>query len=330
VTTATPRAERRALSTSRSVALVFPGQGSQYVGMGRDLIERSPRAASVMEGADEALGFPLSRLILEGPAEELDQTINAQPALLATSVAFLEGMREAADAAGIEVQPRRMAGHSAGQYAAAVAAEALDFRDALHLVRERGRLMQAQGGEGGMGAVVGLSDEQVDEIVSQARRHGEISVANQNAPGQIVLSGVLPALVFALEMAKTVGARRSVRLTVSVASHSPLMRRAQRDFAGILSKAPFREPKVPILGNVHASLIGSADGLRAELSEHLVHGVQWTAAVHSMAASGITDFLEVGPGRVLTGLIKRIVPDSRARSLDGSELDPRYLLAEDS
>jgi [acyl-carrier-protein] S-malonyltransferase len=149
VTTATPRAERRALSTSRSVALVFPGQGSQYVGMGRDLIARSPRAASVMEGADEALGFPLSRLILEGPAEELDQTINAQPALLATSVAFLEGMREAADAAGIEVRPRRMAGHSAGQYAAAVAAEALDFRDALHLVRERGRLMQAQGGEGG-------------------------------------------------------------------------------------------------------------------------------------------------------------------------------------
>jgi [acyl-carrier-protein] S-malonyltransferase len=181
-----------------------------------------------------------------------------------------------------------------------------------------------------MGAVVGLSDEQVDEIVTQARRHGEISVANQNAPGQIVLSGVLPALVFALEMAKTVGARRSVRLTVSVASHSPLMKRAQRDFAGILSKAPFREPKVPILGNVHASLIGSADGLRAELSEHLVHGVQWTAAVHSMAASGITDFLEVGPGRVLTGLIKRIVPDSHARSLDGSELDPRYLLAEDS
>jgi [acyl-carrier-protein] S-malonyltransferase len=298
------------------LAFVFPGQGSQYVGMGADLLERSPVAVRVYERADAALGMPLSRLILEGPAEELDRTINAQPAILATSVAFLEALREQAQSAGVEVEPLRLAGHSAGQYAAAVAADAIDFESALRLVRERGRIMQERGIEGGMGAVIGLTDEQVHEIVEQAREHGEISVANKNAPGQIVLSGVIPALVFALEMSKTVGARRAVRLTVSVASHSPLMRRARDEFSQILARVPFREPRVPMLGNVHASVIHTADGLRNELSEHLVHGVQWTETVRRMVAGGVTDFVEVGPGRVLTGLIKRITPTANARSVD--------------
>jgi [acyl-carrier-protein] S-malonyltransferase len=305
-----------AASPPRVHALVFPGQGSQYVGMGREVVERSPAAAAVLERADAVLGFPLSRLILEGPADELDQTVNAQPAILATSVAFLEAMRADAEAAGVEIRPRALAGHSAGQYAAAVAADAIDFADALNLVRERGRIMQERGIEGGMGAIIGLSDEQVHDIVNQARAHGEISVANKNAPGQIVLSGVIPALVFALEMSKTVGARRAVRLTVSVASHSPLMRRARDEFTQILARVPFREPRVPMLGNVHASVIHTADGLRHELSEHLVHGVQWTETVRRMVAGGVTDFVEVGPGRVLTGLIKRISPTANARSVD--------------
>lgn len=302
----------------RAHAFVFPGQGSQYVGMGAALVEHSPAAAAVMERADAALGFPLSRLILEGPAEALDLTINAQPAILATSVAYLEALRADADAAGVGLMPRAMAGHSAGQYAAAVAADALDFEEALHLVRERGRIMQERGIEGGMGAVIGLTDDQVHDVVESAREHGEISVANANAPGQIVLSGVIPALVFALEMSKTVGARRAVRLTVSVASHSPLMRRARDEFGQILSKVPFREPKVPMLGNVHASLIESADGLRRELSEHLVHGVQWTDTIRRMAADGVTDFVEIGPGRVLTGLIRRIAPDAHTHAVDAS------------
>lgn len=301
---------------ARTVAFVFPGQGSQYVGMGADLVARSPAAAAAFERADAALGIPLSRMILEGPAEELDQTINAQPAILATSVAFLEAMREEAREAGIEIVPRAVAGHSAGQYAAAVAADAIDYADALRLVRERGRIMQERGIDGGMGAVIGLSDEQVDEIVLAAREHGEISVANANAPGQIVLSGVIPALVFALEMSKTVGARKAVRLTVSVASHSPLMRRARDEFGRILTKVPFRDPKVPMLGNVHASVIHTAEGLRLELSEHLVHGVQWTATVRRMASNGITDFVEVGPGRVLSGLIRRISPEAVTHALD--------------
>jgi [acyl-carrier-protein] S-malonyltransferase len=303
-------------SPTRVHAFVFPGQGSQYVGMGSALLERSPEAAAVMEKADAALGFPLSRLIAEGPAEELNETINAQPAILATSVAYLEAMRAQAAEAGVELSPRSVAGHSAGQYAAAVAAEAIDFETAIRLVRERGRIMQERGIEGGMGAIVGLSDEQVDEVVESARRHGEISVANANAPDQIVLSGVIPALVFALEMSKTIGARRAVQLTVSVASHSPLMRRARDEFGRILTRVPFRDPKVPMLGNVHATVIETADGLRRELTEHLVHGVQWTETVRRMAADGVTDFVEIGPGRVLTGLIKRIVPGTNVHPTD--------------
>ena len=295
---------------------MFPGQGSQYVGMGADLVTRSPAAAAAYERADAALGVPLSRMILEGPAEELDQTVNAQPAILATSVAFLEAMREEAAEAGVEIVPSALAGHSAGQYAAAVAADAIDYADALRLVRERGRIMQERGIDGGMGAVIGLSDQQVDEVVEAAREHGEISVANKNAPGQIVLSGVIPALVFALEMSKTVGARKAVRLTVSVASHSPLMRRARDEFGRILARVPFRDPKIPMLGNVHASVIHTADGLRSELTEHLVHGVQWTASVRRMAAGGVTDFVEVGPGRVLSGLIRRISPDAAVHVVD--------------
>ncbi len=301
---------------SRRIAYVFPGQGSQYVGMGAELLERSPAAVAAFERADAALGFPLSRLILEGPAEELDLTVNAQPAILATSVAYLDAMREDARAAGVDIVPMALAGHSAGQYAAAVAADAIDYADALRLVRERGRIMQERGIAGGMGAVVGLSDEQVHDIVDAAREHGEISVANANAPGQIVLSGVIPALVFALEMSKTVGARKAARLTVSVASHSPLMRRARDEFGRILARVPFRDPAVPMLGNVHGTVISTADGLRIELTEHLVHGVQWTATVRRMVGDGVTDFVEVGPGRVLSGLIRRISPEANTHQVD--------------
>jgi len=305
-----------AVSGPQKIAFVFPGQGSQYVGMGADLVARSATAADAFERADAALGLPLSRLILDGPADELDLTVNAQPAILATSVAYLLAMRDEARDAGIEIVPRAMAGHSAGQYAAAVAADAIDYADALRLVRERGRIMQERGIEGGMGAVIGLSDEQVHEIVDAAREHGEISVANANAPGQIVLSGVIPALVFALEMSRTVGARKAARLTVSVASHSPLMRRARDEFGRILARVPFRDPQVPMLGNVHGTIINTADGLRIELTEHLVHGVQWTTTVRRMVSGGVTDFVEVGPGRVLSGLIRRISPESETHQVD--------------
>lgn len=300
-------------------AFVFPGQGSQYVGMGASLAGSSPVAAAIFERADAALGFPLSRLIFEGPADELDATINAQPAILAASFAALEHLRERARAAGVVLNPLAVAGHSAGQYAAAIAAGAIDFDEAVRLVRERGRIMQERGIHGGMGAVIGLSEEQAEEVVEQARELGEISVANINAPGQVVLSGVIPALVFALEMSRTVGARRAVQLTVSVASHSPLMRHARDEFAKVLERVAFRDPAVPVVGNVHATMIRSAEGLREELTEHLVHGVQWVATVRNMATIGVTDFVEIGPGRVLTGLIKRISPEVQAHALDDAD-----------
>ncbi len=312
----TKNSHARNSSRSRTIAFVFPGQGSQYVGMGADLVARSPAAADALERADAALGMPISRMILEGPAEDLDRTVNAQPAILATSMAFLESIRTEARDAGIQIKPIAMAGHSAGQYAAAVAADAIDYIDALRLVRERGRIMQERGIAGGMGAVIGLSDEMVHEIVQEARQHGEISVANANAPGQIVLSGVIPALVFALEMSRTVGARKAARLTVSVASHSPLMRRARDEFGKILTRVPFRDPQVPMLGNVHASVINTAEGLRSELTEHLVHGVQWSATVRRMVSGGVTDFVEVGPSKVLSGLIRRISPDVETHHAD--------------
>jgi [acyl-carrier-protein] S-malonyltransferase len=278
-----------------------------------------------MERADAALGFPLSRLIAEGPADELDMTVNAQPAILATSVAYLEALRADAARAGVELHPVALAGHSAGQYAAAVAADAIDFETAMRLVAERGRIMQERGIDGGMGAVIGLTDEQVDEVVDRAREHGEISIANQNAPGQIVLSGVVPALVFALEMSRSVGARKAVQLTVSVASHSPLMRRARDEFGRILAMVPFRDPAVPMLGNVHASVIQTAEGLRRELTEHLVHGVQWTNTIRHMAADGVTDFVEIGPGRVLSGLIRRIAPGAQVHPVDSPGAEPIWL-----
>ncbi len=311
-------------AAARRIAFVFPGQGSQYVGMGAAVVERSPAAADAFERADAALGFPLSRMILEGPAEDLDLTVNAQPAILATSVAYLYAMRDEAREAGIEIVPEALAGHSAGQYAAAVAADAIDYADALRLVRERGRIMQERGIAGGMGAVVGLSDEQVHEVVDAAREHGEISVANANAPGQIVLSGVIPALVFALELSRSVGARKAARLTVSVASHSPLMRRARDEFGRILARVPFRDPKVPMLGNVHGTVISTADGLRIELTEHLVHGVQWTTTIRRMVGDGVTDFVEVGPGRVLSGLIRRISPEAGTHQVD-APIDKAWL-----
>ena len=321
----TPGSDPARSAAPRAHAFVFPGQGSQYVGMGAALLERSPEAVAVMARADAALGFPLSRLIAEGPAEELDQTINAQPVILATSVAYLEALRAEASRAGVQLRPVALAGHSAGQYAAAVAADAIDFETAMRLVHERGRIMQERGIDGGMGAVIGLTDEQVDEIVDRAREHGEISVANQNAPGQIVLSGVIPALVFALEMSRTVGARKAVQLTVSVASHSPLMRRARDEFGRILALVPFRDPAVPMLGNVHASVIHTAEGLRRELTEHLVHGVQWTNTVRHMAADGVTDFVEIGPGRVLSGLIRRIAPNADVHPIDSPGLERIWL-----
>ncbi len=294
------------------LAFVFPGQGSQSVGMGRALADASPAAASVFAAADRALGVSISSLAWDGPAERLDLTENAQPALLATSIAILEALRERWAAAGVAApSPAFAAGHSMGQYSALVAAGALSIEDGVRLVRERGRLMQAsgQGRDGAMAALIGLDDARLPELVAGASSEGTFVVANRNAPGQVVVSGVRSAVEAGAELARTLGAKRAIVLPVSVAAHSPLMTEAADGMRAALAGIAFNDPAPALLANADARPIETAEACRTELVEHLTTGVDWIRIVERMVADGVTTFVEVGPGRVLTGLIKRIAPD---------------------
>ncbi len=300
-------------------AFVFPGQGSQTVGMGRIVAAGSPAATAVFAQANEALGESISSLAWDGPADLLDRTENAQPALLTTSIAYLAAVRRRWAEAGLgDPQPAFYAGHSMGQYSAMVAAGVLDLGDAIRLVRERGRLMQASGGgrEGRMAAIIGLDEARLSELVDQARSHGEFEVANRNSPGQVVVSGERTAVEASLNIARELGAKRAIELPVSVAAHSPLMADAADGMRSALADIRFRDPSAPLLGNRDARLLTTGEQARTELIEHLTAGVDWVLAVETMAAAGVERFLEIGPGRVLTGLIKRIVPDLEALATD--------------
>jgi [acyl-carrier-protein] S-malonyltransferase len=306
------------------IAFVFPGQGSQSVGMGKALVEASPAAAAVMAEADEALGEPISRLAFEGPAEELDLTINAQPALVAVSIAFLAALRERWTAAGVETpSPAYCAGHSMGQYSALVAAGVISLGDAMRLVRERGRQMQAsgRGRSGAMAALIGLDDARIPELIALGGSLGSLTVANRNSPGQIVISGDKAAVEAAVEGARDLGARRAILLPVSVAAHSPLMKDAAEGMALVLAPIVFADPATPLIANADARPITTAAAARGELIEHLTRGVDWVAAVQAMTADGVTTFVEVGPGKVLTGLIKRIAPEATAFATDDASAE---------
>jgi [acyl-carrier-protein] S-malonyltransferase len=294
------------------IAYVFPGQGSQYVGMGRDLATSSPAAAAVFAAADAALGESISSLAWDGPAEQLDRTESAQPAMLATSIAILAALRERWAAAGQrEPAIAVSAGHSMGQYSACVASGVLSLEDGVRLVRERGRRMQASGSgrDGAMAALIGLADAKLPELVRAASAHGTFVVANRNAPGQVVVSGERPAIDAGATLARELGAKRAIVLPVSVAAHSPLMVDAADAMRTTLASVSFHDPAMPMLANADARPITTADGARTELVDHLTAGVDWVAAVEAMTADGVTTFIEVGPGKVLTGLIKRIKPD---------------------
>ena len=302
---------------------VFPGQGSQSVGMGAAVLAASPAARAVMAEADAALGEKLSRLIAEGPSEALESTEQAQPAILAMSIALLAAARERAAAAGRTLEtPERIAGHSAGQYAAAVAAGSLSLADAVRLARRRGELMQASGGgrPGAMAAILGLPENAEASVVDAGRAHGVLVLANRNSPGQIVLSGEVDAIERAVAAASAAGAKRAVRLAVSIASHSPLMTEASEAMRTELAAVTVNDPTTPMLANADASLITTADGLRSELANHLTSGVDWIAAVNAMAAVGTKRYVEVGAGRVLSGLIKRIPSAEGAELLSIDEL----------
>jgi [acyl-carrier-protein] S-malonyltransferase len=306
-----------------NIALVFPGQGSQFVGMGRELQAASSAAESVFAQADDILAMPLAEMIANGPADVLEDTINAQPAILTASVAALEAVRERLEGRNASISPLAVAGHSLGEFTALVAAGALDFATALKLVRERGRLMKEAGIEapGGMAAVLGLDDEQLAAACAEASSEGVIVIANANCPGQIVISGEIAALERAMQLAKERGAKRVARLGISIASHSPLMAKASARFADVVREAPISDPTVPVIANVTAQPIRTADELRAELSYQIERPVNWTGTVKTMVDLGIDTVVELGPGAVLSGLIKRITADVRTLTITELGLD---------
>ena len=287
-------------AAGRTVAWVFPGQGSQYVGMGKAVARVDVAAGAVFTAADETLGFGLSDLVFNGPEEALRQTSNQQPAILATSIAYFVALQSR----GLLPPPAFVAGHSLGEYAALVAAGALDLADAIRLVRRRGELMDVTSegpGDGAMAALIGLP---IDEVAAIAAAVGA-EVANENAPDQTTVSGRRDAVERAMTLAKERGARRAILLPVSAAFHSSLMAPAADGMRPLLAEVPLGRAAVPLVANVDARPIQEPDELRRELLDQILAPVRWTAVVGALATAGVTTYYEVGPGKVLAGLIGR-------------------------
>ncbi len=300
---------------TNNVAFVFPGQGSQEVGMGRALAETFPAAREVFEQADSLLGFSLSRLCFEGPEAELNDTINTQVAIFVASVAVLSTLK----VAGYAVKPKYVAGHSLGEYSAYVAAGILSFEDGLRLVRERGRLMKKAGelNPGRMAAVLKLDDETVAKICRDVTAEGQgvLQVANYNSPGQVVISGQNAAVERGIELALAAKARRAVKLPISIAAHSELMRVVADEFRDAIDRTPLNLPEIPIVANITAAPLDSLEMIRAEMEGQLTASVRWTDTIQWMLAHGVTRFLEIGPKNVLIGLIRRISKDAATQAV---------------
>jgi [acyl-carrier-protein] S-malonyltransferase len=294
------------------VGLLFPGQGSQFVGMGRELAGAYPQARQVFEEADDVLGYSLSRVAWQGPEAELTATQNAQPAILVHSVAAFRVVQERLGNVGMA------AGHSLGEFSAYVAAGTLTFADGLRTVRRRGELMQRSGDErpGAMAALLGLDDEAVEAVCREASAAGGACVpANYNTPGQLVISGDVAAVERAVELAKAAGARKAMRLNVSGAFHSPLMQVAEAGLRTQLESATFAAPRFPVVSNVSAQPVTEPADARRLLVLQLTSPVRWTDSMRTMVASGIVRFAEVGPGSVLGGLLRRIERTVSCQSL---------------
>ncbi len=292
--------------TLSKIAFVFPGQGSQIVGMGKDIAELSPAAREVFEQADEVLGYSLSRLCFEGPEADLNDTAFTQPALYVCGIATLRALQ----AMTPQISPASMAGHSLGELTALAAAGAYSFIDGLQLVRVRGRVMREAGEKspGAMAALLGLDTSSVRDVCAQAAQETDavLVLANDNCPGQTVISGEAAAIDRAIDLAKAAGARRAIRLAVSIAAHSPLMAPAAAEFAEALQRVDFRTPSVPVIANVSVTPLSSSEAIQHELAMQLTQPVRWTETIEALAAADTHVFVEMGPKDVLTGLIKRI------------------------
>lgn len=287
------------------LGFVFPGQGSQSVGMGKTLAHEFTKSRDIFAQADDILGFPLSRLAWEGPEEVLNDTINTQPAIFTHSVAILEAIQQL----GLDLLPAFVAGHSMGELSALVAAGSLSFTQGLKLVRMRGELMKRAGelNPGGMAAIMGLDIPIIEQLCAQVSTVAEIvQVANDNCPGQVVISGSNAALDRIQPLLNEAGAKRVIRLAVSIAAHSPFMSTAQCDFNKALASAPIKSPLVPIIGNVSAQVLMDDNEIRRDLENQLTHRVRWQESITTMISEGVDEFIEIGNGTVLSGLIKRI------------------------
>ena len=301
------------------LAFVFPGQGSQSVGMGRALASASPAAAAVFAAADAALAESISSLAWDGPAEILDRTENAQPALLATSIAYLAALGERWSALGVPaLQPAFFAGHSMGQYSAMVAAGVIELGDGVRLVRERGRLMQASGAgrEGRMAALIGLDDARLPELIARAGAHGVVGVAQPELPGAGRRVGRAASRGGRSRAGPGAGREAGDRAAGLGGRSLAADGRSRRGDAGRPGRHPVQRSPAPLLANRDARTLITGEAARGELVEHLTAGVDWVRAVEAMTAAGVGTFVEVGPGRVLTGLIKRIAPDAEAVATD--------------
>lgn len=298
------------------IAFVFPGQGAQAVGMGKDVYDALPHSRAVFEKGDEVLGFPLSKLIFEGPDSELKQTINTQPALVTASVAYLEALQEKG------LKSDYVAGHSLGEYSALVAAGVLSYKDAVSLVRLRGQFMEeaVPGGQGAMAAVLGADREALAELCRSISADGNpVELANVNCPGQIVVSGSLAGVNAASERVKEAGGKRAIALEVSGPFHSSLMKGAAERLAAELDKVTFSAPEVPVIANVTASPVTSPEEIRELLVRQVYSPVLWQDSVEWLIAAGVDTFVEIGSGSVLAGLIRKIDKSVKVLSINSLE-----------
>jgi [acyl-carrier-protein] S-malonyltransferase len=309
---------------SAARGFMFPGQGSQFVGMGQDAAAAFPEARAVFEEANDALGFALSTLCFAGDEAELRRTENTQPAILTVSVA----LHRVLAARGVEACC--MAGHSLGEYSALVAAGSLDLSSAARLVRARGQFMQAAvpEGVGAMAAILGLDDASVEEVCEEAASGDVISAANYNSPGQVVIAGAAAAVERAVEVAKARGARRAMLLNVSAPFHCELMAPAAIELDAALEEIEFADPRVPVICNVDSVPLTRGDEVRTALRRQVTAPVRWVSNLGAMLAAGAEELLEIGPGKVLTGLAKRGAPGTPAAALQGPDDISRYLAAD--